>query len=136
MYNIILKEYRHIKYLSQEELSYQLEVSTNHIRNIELGKIYPSEKLIQKIIKCIATDSELLTKPISSETLGCLFLLCQSRSLTDNHQALIYGQMQSILDCLQKTRKPQIAPKQNNSFFHIFLLGKTNAPKAKQYQYA
>ena len=28
MFNIILKEYRHIKYLSQEELSYQLEVST------------------------------------------------------------------------------------------------------------
>ena len=70
MFNIILKEYRYIKCLSQEELSYQLEVSTNHIRNIELGKIYPSEKLIQKIIKCIATDSELLTKPISSETLG------------------------------------------------------------------
>ena len=38
MFNIILKEYRHIKCLSQEELSYQLEVSTNHIRNIELGK--------------------------------------------------------------------------------------------------
>lgn len=102
MFNIILKEYRHIKCLSQEELSYQLEVSTNHIRNIELGKIYPSEKLIQKIIKCIAADSELPTKPISRETLGCLFLLCQSRSLTDNNQALIYGQMQNILDCLQK----------------------------------
>lgn len=102
MFNIILKEYRHIKCLSQEELSYQLEVSTNHIRNIELGKIYPSEKLIRKIIKCIAADSELLTKPISRETLGCLFLLCQSRSLTDNNQALIYGQMQSILDCLKK----------------------------------
>ena len=57
MFNIILKEYRHIKCLSQEELSYQLEVSTNHIRNIELGKIYPSEKLIQKIIKCIQSRS-------------------------------------------------------------------------------
>jgi DNA-binding LytR/AlgR family response regulator len=59
-----------------------------------------------------------------------------ARGKYDDNQALIYGQMQSILDCLQKTRKPQIAPKQNNSLFNIFLLGKTNAPKAKQYQYA
>lgn len=52
--------YRHLKNVSQRQLSLDLNVSESHIRNIESGRGNPDVKLLFKLAKYFETSTEEL----------------------------------------------------------------------------
>lgn len=52
--------YRHLKNVSQRQLSIDLNVSESHIRNIESGRSNPDVKLLFKLAKYFGTTVEEL----------------------------------------------------------------------------
>jgi len=57
-----IKKYRKIKGFSQENLAEKAFTSTTHIGMIEIGKKFPSPKMLEQIVEALGVDTpELFT---------------------------------------------------------------------------
>ncbi len=65
-----MKRFRKIKGLTQEELAIKADTATNYIGTIEIGKKFPSPKMIEKIAKALEIDElELFSEETSQKSL-------------------------------------------------------------------
>jgi len=95
-----IKKYRKIRGFSQEELSDKANTSTTHIGMIEIGKKFPSVKMLEQIATALGVDTpELFT----TETV--VFMPAQNKSIERMYQ--------DIMDDFDKFKK-SIAEKIRN----------------------
>ena len=79
-----IKKYRKIQGLSQENLAEKAGTSTTHIGMVEIGKKFPSPRMLEKIAEALGIDT-----PELFNTGTVVFMPMQSKSVERLYQEII-----------------------------------------------
>lgn len=101
MFGRLLREYRALCQLTQEEVSHRLGITANHLSRIELEKVHPSGKLIEKIITMIKEDPRVLNISCDDYDLHSVIILCKIDSLDMASKKIAYHELMRILNFLE-----------------------------------
>ena len=107
MFGRFLKEYRHFCQLTQEEVSNRLGITANHLSRIELEKVQPSGKLIEKIIIMVKEDQRILNISCDNYDLLSLIILCKIDSLDTASKKIAYNELMRVLNFMETVASTQ-----------------------------
>ena len=79
-----IKKYRKIRGFSQEMLAEKAETSTTHIGMVEIGKKFPSVRMLEKIAEALGIDT-----PELFNTGTVVFMPMNNKSVERLHQDII-----------------------------------------------
>lgn len=99
-----IRNYRKQKNLSQEQLAEFVDVSSNYISQIELGKKFPSLDVFVKLLIAIDTPADLVLSEVTTSTYSVKVSELNDRikDLPIENQKFIYSVVDTMVNEMKK----------------------------------
>lgn len=115
-----IREYRKERGFSQEILAEKSGVSTNTISRIEGGQMAMSVGILQKIVKVLGVDANVLlgiNTDVSETNIWVSTFSCRIQALKENEQEILKHTMNALIESMEKNRL-KISTDQSRQVLH------------------
>lgn len=103
-----IREYRKERGFSQEILAEKSGVSTNTISRIEGGQMAMSVGILQRIVKALGVDANVLLGVISTDVnetnIWVSAFSCRVQALKENEQEILKHTMNALIESMENNR--------------------------------